>query len=101
MFRWKEEERRMVMLPHLANKVVEPDLRTMREVVKMASSIHPMIQLTGDCPSLNNDKRMPLLNTKVWVEEVKSSLGIIPHQGHSSQVSCRHPHLPESYQFSL
>ena len=41
----------------------------MREVVKMASSINEMIQMTGDCPSLNNDGRMPLLNTKVWVEE--------------------------------
>ena len=48
---------------------VEPDLRTMREVVRMASSIHPMIQLTGDCPSKNSDGKMPLLNTKVWVEE--------------------------------
>ena len=61
----------MVMLPHLVeeDKMVEPDLRTMREVVRMASSIHPMIQLTGDCPSKNNDGKMPLLNTKVWVEE--------------------------------
>ena len=69
--RWGEEEGRMVMLPHLVEEdlEVEPDLRTMREVVRMASSIHPMIQLTGDCPSKNNDGRMPLLNTKVWVEE--------------------------------
>ena len=69
--RWGEEEKRMVMLPHLVeeDKEVEPDLRTMREVVRMASSIHPMIQLTGDCPSKNNDGRMPLLNTKVWVED--------------------------------
>ena len=69
--RWGEEEGRMVMLPHLVEEdmEVEPDLRTMREVVRMASSIHPMIQLTGDCPSKSNDGRMPLLNTKVWVEE--------------------------------
>ena len=40
----------------------------MREVVKMASCINEMIQMTGDCPSLKNDGRMPLLNTKVWVE---------------------------------
>ena len=61
----------MVMLPHLVEEdmEVEPDLRTMREVVRMASSIHPMIQLTGDYPSKNSDGKMPLLNTKVWVEE--------------------------------
>ena len=43
--------------------------REMRKMVRMASSIHPMIQLTGDCPSKNDDRKMPLLNTKVWVEE--------------------------------
>ena len=69
--RWGEEEKRMVMLPHLVEEdvEVEPDLRTMREMVRMASSINPMIQMTGDCPSKNNDRRMPLLNTKVWVED--------------------------------
>ena len=61
----------MVLLPHLVEEdmEVEPDLRTMREVVKMASSINKMIQMTGDCPSNNDDGRMPLLNTKVWVED--------------------------------
>ena len=61
---WGEEEKRMVMLPHLVEEdvEVEPDLRTMREMVRMASSINPMIQMTGDCPSKNNDRRMPLLS---------------------------------------
>ena len=75
------------MLPHLADKD-EPDLRTMREVVKMTSSIHPMIQLTGDCPSLNNDKRMPLLNTKIqklgWRRECKIFINLHPLQQTSS-----------------
>ena len=47
------------------------DIRTMREVVKMGSSLDATIQLTGDCPSANANGKMPLLNTQVWVENNK------------------------------
>ena len=50
---------------------VPADLRTMREMVKLGSSIDQMIQLTGDCPSKNENGKMPLLNTEVWVEDNK------------------------------
>ena len=63
----------MVFLPHLVeeDKEVQADLRTMREVVRMGNSLSDMIQLTGDCPSANENGKMPLLNTQVWVEENK------------------------------
>ena len=44
------------------------DVRTTREVAKMGSSISNMIQLTWDCPSNNNNGKMAMLNTEVWVE---------------------------------
>ena len=37
----------------------------------MGNSLSGMIQLTGDCPSANENGKMPLLNTQVWVEENK------------------------------
>ena len=37
----------------------------------MGSSISNMIQLTWDCPSNNNNGKMALLNTEVWVEGTK------------------------------
>merc|ERR1712015_374892 len=40
-------------------------------MVKLGSSIDQMIQLTGDCPSKNENGKMPLLNTEVWVEDNK------------------------------
>ena len=43
----------------------------MREVVKMGSSLDSSIQLTGDCPSANENGKMPLLNLEVWVENNK------------------------------
>ena len=47
------------------------DIRTAKEVAKMGSSISEMIQLTWDCPSNNNNGKMALLNTEVWVEGTK------------------------------
>ena len=68
--RWSEEEKRMILHPHLVEEdlLLEPDLRSMREVVKMGNSIYDMVQLTGDCPSENSNGKMPLLDTEVWVE---------------------------------
>ena len=63
----------MVFLPHLLeeDREVEADIRTLREVVKMGSSLDTTIQLTGDCPSSNESGKMPLLNTQVCVEDNK------------------------------
>ena len=68
--RWGEEEGCMVLLPHLVeeDRRVAADKRTMTEMLKMGNTLHPMIQLTGDCPSSNDTGKMPLLDTQVWVE---------------------------------
>ena len=43
----------------------------MRVVVNMANSITTMVQFTGDCPSLNESGKMPLLDLQVWVDNNK------------------------------
>ena len=65
--RWGEDEQAMGFLPHLVDEDMEraADERTMREVVRMGSSLDASIQLTGDCPSLNESGKMPLLDTQV------------------------------------
>ena len=45
---------------------VPEDDRTMRELEKIGSSIHPSIKTTSDFPSNNADRKMPLLNLKIW-----------------------------------
>ena len=68
--RWSEEEQRMILHPHLMQEdlTTPADQRTLKEVLKMGSSINPMIRLTGDCPSLHSSVKMPLLDTQVGVE---------------------------------
>ena len=60
----------MILHPHLMEEDVEVagDKRTTKEVAKMGSSISNMIQLTWDCPSNNDNGKMAMLNTEVWVE---------------------------------
>ena len=69
--RWSDEEGRMILHPHLIEEdlAVPSDTRTAREIAKMGSSISQMISLTWDCPSNNENKKMALLDTEVWVEE--------------------------------
>ena len=37
-------------------------------VARMANSICPIIQKTEDCPGLNSDGKLPILDLKVWVD---------------------------------
>ena len=69
--RWSDEEGRMILHPHLIEEdlAVPSDTRTAREIAMMGSSISQMISLTWDCPSNNENKKMALLDTEVWVEE--------------------------------
>ena len=54
---------------------VESDLRTFRVVQQIGNSIHPSIQLEIDVPSNYPDKKMPILDLKVWIERVDTVNG--------------------------
>ena len=46
------------------------DKRTMRELRKMANSIEKDIKMKEDYPSKNEDCKLPMLDTKMWVEKL-------------------------------
>ena len=50
---------------------LEKDQRTMSILRDIGNSIDMNIQLTFDCPSLNTDHRLPILDIKVWMEDHK------------------------------
>ena len=68
--RWSDQEQRMEVRPELVNGDLEvpDDVRTMKEMRKMADSICPIIQMTEDCPGMNRDGKLPILDLKVWVD---------------------------------
>ena len=67
--RWNENEAKMEV-DDLINEDGEcsEDLRFLWEFVKMANFICRVIQLQGDCPSANEDKKLAILDLKCWIE---------------------------------
>ena len=51
------------------DKEVEDDLRTMNLLKSISNTITNCVQYTVDCPSLNTDGKVPVLDLKVSVEE--------------------------------
>ena len=45
------------------------DVRSMKEIRKIANTIVQMIQVEEDCPSLHEDGKLPILDLKVWIGE--------------------------------
>ena len=46
------------------------DEHTMTQVQQMGNGVHRSIELTFDCPSRNADRKMPILDLKVWLASV-------------------------------
>ena len=62
---------RIVTMQNHDNNRTEPkDKHTMETLQQIANDIHPSIQLEIDVPSNHKDGKMPILDLKVWLEEV-------------------------------
>ena len=61
----------------------------MRKCIEVADNIHPSIKVTGDIPSNYNDKRLPILDLKVWIGEVKPNIFKIITAHYIKDVSTR------------
>ena len=57
----------------------EAEEQTMERIKTIANSIHRSIQVKVDYPSKHHDQRMPILDTKMWLEEVEVR-GVMKHQ---------------------
>ena len=53
------------------NRGQAEDERTMKRLQEIGNQIHPSIQMTVDYPTNNQNKRMPVLDTEHWMEEVE------------------------------
>ena len=75
--RWCDVNRRIEVKQELVEGDLDEaeDLRTIREISRMADSICPVLRTTFDCPSLQQNRKMPLLNLQVWVERVEKEGG--------------------------
>ncbi len=52
-------------------KTATDDKTTMEEMQRVANTIHPSIRVTIDYPSNHADGKLPVLDTKQWIENGK------------------------------
>jgi hypothetical protein len=69
--RWCQQQKKMIIREDKTDEdsQCQIDERSMREMKKMANSICPIIQMEEDYPSKNADKKLPILDLKVWVND--------------------------------
>ena len=67
----------------------EKENNSLHECIELADSIHPSIQMTGDIPSNYPDNRLPILDLKVWIEEVQPGTHKIITSHYIKDVSTR------------
>ena len=56
---------------------VPADIRTMKVIKKVTNGVHDMIKFTVDAPSNHGDKKMPVLDVKVWMDDETQSINYI------------------------
>ena len=71
-----------------SDSLIPSDKRTMEVIREIGNSIHPSIQLEVDYPSNHEDGKMPILDLKVWVQEI-DGLHRIVHEFYSKDVSSK------------
>jgi uncharacterized protein YktA (UPF0223 family) len=62
---------------------------TLRECMTIADSIHKSIKVTGDIPSNYDDCKLPILDLKVWIGEVKPGVHKVITSHYMKDVSTR------------
>ena len=61
----------------IEDKEVSADIRTMNVIRKVADEVHDMIKFTVDAPSNHSDKKMPVLDLKVWLDVENQAINYI------------------------
>ena len=75
-----------------ADCMIQKDKMTMSLIKQIGDSIHQSIVLEGDVPSNHADGKVPILDLKVWIEDIETENGIkrkIMHEYYSKDVSSK------------
>ena len=67
----------------------ESDGETMKHIQEIANDIHPSISVTIDFPSNNTNKRIPVLDLEMWIEDTREKR-IIMHTHYMKSISSKH-----------
>ena len=75
------------------DRQIEDDKRTFNIIRQIGDQIHSSIKLEVDVPSNHDDRKIPILDLKVWVEEIQiedgSTMKKIMHEFYMKEVSSK------------
>ena len=54
----------------------DPGTNTMAQVARMAGDVLKCLKFTYDTPSMNQSRKMPVLDTQIWMEKETREAGI-------------------------
>ena len=57
------------------DRQIEDDIRTFNVIKQIGDGIHTSIKLEVDIPSNHDDRKIPILDLKVWIEEIQNENG--------------------------
>ena len=83
--RYDTEQERLVVDTLQIEQDVPADERLARILLDIANSVMGCVVMEGDWPSKNEDKKMPILDMKVWVDES----GTVLYQHYEKKVSSK------------
>ena len=69
------------------DKDTELDKHTMEIIQKVANEIHPSIEMEIDFPSQHPDKKLPILDIKVWIKEDETGNRMIEYEYYMKPVA--------------
>ena len=96
-WRYDKCEGKMVWSQDCADEDVDvaSDVRTAKFMVDVANSLDDDIQMTFDCPSLNADGKMPVLDLKMWMDD-KDGVKVVKYSFYEKPMAAKVTVLKES-----
>ena len=83
--RYDTEQERLILDTLQDEQDVPADKRLARILLDIANSVMECVVMEGDWPSKNEDKKMPILDMKVWVDES----GTVLYEHYEKKVSSK------------
>ena len=71
------------------SEVEEDDKRTFKILRQIGNSIHSSIELETDVPSNHEDKKLPILDLKMWIESTRDGGSRIVHEFYIKDVASK------------
>ena len=83
--KYNEERKKVEIDPQLKDEDSPADERLAKILLSIANSIMECVKMEADWPSKNTDKKMPILDMKVWTDET----GMLLYQHYEKDVSSK------------